>query len=291
MTKQALGRGLKALIPETPRARSGLVLVPVDCIEANPNQPRRHFAPEDLEELTASIGQHGVLQPLLVSESEPGRYVLIAGERRWRAARSAGLLEVPAVIRERLEEEHLLELALVENLQRSDLTPLEEARAYEQLRSGLGLSQAEIAGRVGINRSTVANTLRLLKLPVEIQEMVDRGELSAGHARTLLSFEAGVDLVDWARRTVAEGLSVRELERAAAEHRSDAPERAPKRAPKPRDPNIVTAEEQLALKIGAKVEIRTRRRGGSIVISVSDQAELMRVYDQLMGRVADGSIE
>lgn len=291
MTKQALGRGLKALIPETPRARSGLVQVPVDCIEANPNQPRHHFAPEDLEELAASIGQHGVLQPLLVSEREPGRYVLIAGERRWRAARSAGLREVPAVIRERLEQEHLLELALVENLQRSDLTPLEEARAYEQLRSGLGLSQAEIANRVGINRSTVANTLRLLKLPVEVQEMVDRGELSAGHARTLLSFEAGVDLVDWARRTVAEGLSVRELERASAEHRSATPVRGPKRAPKPRDPNIVTAEEQLALKIGAKVEIRTRRRGGSIVISVSDQTELMRVYDQLMGRVADGSSE
>ena len=291
MTKQALGRGLKALIPETPRARSGLVQVPVDCIEPNPNQPRRRFSPEDLEELAASIGQHGVLQPLLVSEREPGRYVLIAGERRWRAARSAGLREVPAVIRERLEEDHLLELALVENLQRSDLTPLEEARAYEQLRSELGLSQAEIAGRVGINRSTVANTLRLLKLPVAVQQMVERGELSAGHARTLLSFEAGVDLVEWARRTVAEGLSVRELERAAAEHRSATPETPPKRAPKPRDPNIVTAEEQLALKIGAKVEIRTRRRGGSIVISVSDQSELMRVYDQLMGRVADGSSE
>ncbi len=282
MTKQALGRGLKALIPETPRARSGLVQVPVDRIEPNPSQPRRRFSPEDLEELSASIGQHGMLQPLLVSEREPGRYVLIAGERRWRAAKAAGLREVPAVIREWLEEEHLLELALVENLQRSDLTPLEEARAYEQLRSRLGLSQAEIAGRVGINRSTVANTLRLLKLPLPIQQMVEGGELSAGHARTLLSFPAGEDLAGWARRAVAEGLSVRELERAAAEHRDTTAEPAPKRPAKPRDPNIVTAEQQLALKIGARVEIRTRRRGGSIVISVDDQAELMRVYDQLM---------
>lgn len=282
MTKQALGRGLKALIPETPRARSGLVQVPVDRIEPNPNQPRRHFSPEDLEELAASIGQHGVLQPLLVSERDPGRYVLVAGERRWRAAKLSGLREVPAVIRERLEDEHLLELALVENLQRRDLTPLEEARAYEQLRSGLGLSQAEIAGRVGINRSTVANTLRLLKLPIGIQEMVEDGELSAGHARTLLSFPAGEDLMAWAQRAVAAGLSVRDLERAATEHRDTTSEPAAKSLPKPRDPNIVTAEEQLALKIGAKVEIRTRRRGGSIVISVADQAELMRVYDQLM---------
>ena len=282
MTKQALGRGLKALIPETPRARSGLVQVPVDRIEPNPNQPRRHFSAEDLEELAVSIGQHGVLQPLLVSERDPGRYVLVAGERRWRAAMLSGLREVPAVIRERLEEEHLLELALVENLQRRDLTPLEEARAYEQLRSGLGLSQAEIAGRVGINRSTVANTLRLLKLPIEIQEMVEDGELSAGHARTLLSFPAGEDLMGWAQRAVAAGLSVRDLERAATEHRDTTPEPAAKNPPKPRDPNIVTAEEQLALKLGAKVEIRTRRRGGSIVISVADQAELMRIYDQLM---------
>jgi len=282
VTKQALGRGLKALIPETPRARSGLVQVPVDRIEPNPNQPRRHFSAEDLEELAVSIGQHGVLQPLLVSERDPGRYVLVAGERRWRAAMLSGLREVPAVIRERLEEEHLLELALVENLQRRDLTPLEEARAYEQLRSGLGLSQAEIAGRVGINRSTVANTLRLLKLPIEIQEMVEDGELSAGHARTLLSFPAGEDLMGWAQRAVAAGLSVRDLERAATEHRDTTPEPAAKNPPKPRDPNIVTAEEQLALKLGAKVEIRTRRRGGSIVISVADQAELMRIYDQLM---------
>ena len=288
MTKQALGRGLKALIPDTPVARSGLVKVPVDRIEANPSQPRRHFEPEDLAELAASIGQHGVLQPLLVSEREPGRYVLIAGERRWRAAKAAGLREVPAVIREHLEERHLLELALVENLQRQDLTPMEEARAFEHLQSGLGLSQAEIAKRVGIDRSTVANTLRLLKLPDEIQQLVETGALSAGHARTLLAFPEHEDLLSWARRVVAEGLSVRELERAARETSESAAEPTPRRPPNPPDPNIVAAQDQLALKIGAKVTIRTRRRGGSIVITVPDQAELMRVYDLLMGG-ADGA--
>ena len=171
VAKQALGRGLKALIPDTPRARAGLVEIPVEKVEPNPKQPRHSFNRQDLEQLAMSISQHGVLQPLLVSEVEPGRYRLVAGERRWRAAKLAGLATVPAVIRERLDEDRRLELALVENLQRRDLTPLEEAGAFEQLRVGLGLSQAEIADRVGIDRSTVANALRLLKLSAEIREM------------------------------------------------------------------------------------------------------------------------
>lgn len=283
MAKQVLGRGLKALIPDTPRARSGLVEIPVERVEANPNQPRQRFESADLEELAASIRQHGMLQPLLVSEREPGRYVLIVGERRWRAAKLAGQTTVPAVIRERLDEDHLLELALVENLQRQDLTPLEEARAYEKLRSALGLSQTEIASRVGINRSTVANALRLLKLPEEIQELVQEGALTGGHARTLLAFADDEDRVAWARRAVEAGLSVRDLERAASEDRQRiSPPSRPPRTPAPRDPNIVTAEEQLSLRLGAKVEIRTKRRGGAIVITVADQSELMRVYDFLM---------
>lgn len=279
MTKQALGRGLKALIPDTPRARSGLVEIPVALIEPNPGQPRRRFVPEELEELAASVREHGILQPLLLSERGSSRYVLVAGERRWRAARMAGLATVPAVIRERLEDDRLLELALVENLQRRDLTPIEEARAFDNLRSSLGLGQAEIAQRVGIDRSTVANALRLLKLPGEVQEWVEDGRLSAGHARTLLAFPEE-ERVSWARRALEAGLSVRDLERAAAEQRP-APE--PQSRPKPpRDPNVRNAEEKLSLRLGARVEIRTRRRGGSIVIRCSDQAELMRVYDRLM---------
>lgn len=288
LTKQALGRGLKALIPETPRARTGLVEIPVDLVDPNPNQPRASFNAEELEELASSIRQHGVLQPLLVSELERGRYVVVAGERRLRAARLAGLPTVPAVIRERLDEDRLLELALVENLQRSDLTPFEEARAFEQLRSGLGLSQAEIAGRVGIDRSTVANALRLLKLPEAIEELVERGELTAGHARSLLAFPEE-QRVAWARRSVAAGLSVRDLERAAGEAREgEAPSPLRARRTVVKDPNIATAEEQLSLRLGVKVEIRSRRRGGLIVVHCPDHAELMRVYDRLMGG-ADGA--
>jgi len=282
-TKQALGRGLKALIPETPRARAGLAEIPVGNLHPNPQQPRQYFDDESLSELTTSIHRHGVLQPLLVSEDGPDRYLLITGERRWRAAQRAGLRTVPAVIRERLEDSDQLELALVENLQRQDLTPLEEARAFDHLRMSLGLSQMEIAARVGMNRSTVANSLRLLKLPREIQELVEVGGLSAGHGRTLLAFSTDAVRVEWAHRTVASGLSVRDLERAAAEAREEPKKKRHTRAPEKTDPNLIAAEEKLALRLGAKIEIRTRRRGGSIVISCDGQGELMRVFDLLMG--------
>ena len=285
-TKQALGRGLKALLPDAPRARAGFAEIPVDQLRPNPQQPRHRFDEEALEELAASIRVHGVLQPLLVSEDPPRGYLLITGERRWRAARLAGLATVPAVIRERIEEEQQLELALVENLQRRDLTPLEESHAFDQLRVGLGLSQQEIADRVGMDRSTVANSLRLLKLPPEVQEMVERGELSAGHGRALLAFADEAQRIEWGRRAAATGLSVRALERVAAEARGDTtagkrPE-SNRRKP-PRDPNLRAAEEKLALRLGAPVEIRPRRRGGTIVIACNEHEELMRVFDLLMG--------
>jgi ParB family chromosome partitioning protein len=282
-TKQALGRGLKALIPDTPRARAGLAEIPVDHLHPNPQQPRHIFDHESLSELAASIRRHGVLQPLLVSQAGPDRYLLITGERRWRAARQAGLRTVPAVIRERLEDSDQLELALVENLQRQDLTPLEEARALDHLRTSLGLSQAEISTRVGMNRSTVANSLRLLKLPPEIQELVENGTLSAGHGRTLLAFETEEARVEWAKRAVASDLSVRELERAATEARGASHKQKKQRSAAAPDPNLMAAQERLALRLGAKVEIRGRRRGGSIVISCDGQGELMRVFDLLMG--------
>lgn len=281
--KQALGRGLKALIPETPRARAGLAEIPVEQLHPNPHQPRHRFDEQALEELAASIRRYGVLQPILVSEDEPGRYLLIIGERRWRAARTAGLATIPAIIRERLTDSEQLEVALVENLQRRDLTPLEEARAFDHLRTSLGLSQAEIAERVAMDRSTVANSLRLLKLPAEVQELVERGDLSAGHGRTLLAFVGDGARCEWARRAAATGLSVRELERAAAVARDGAGPKRKVRARSIKDPNLSAAEGKLALRLGAPVEIQARRRGGRIIIKCSNQEELVRVFDLLMG--------
>jgi len=260
--------------------------IPVDRLQPNPHQPRQYFDETAIEELTASILRHGVLQPLLVSEDGPDRYLIITGERRWRAARRAGLRSVPAVIRERIETDDQLELALVENLQRRDLTPLEEARAFDSMRSSLGLTQGEIAERVAMDRSTVANSLRLLKLAPEIQTLVEQGHLTAGHARTLLAFTDEAVRLGWAKRAVESGLSVRDLERAAAEVRDAAPTHAaagkPSR-PTSRDPNLVAAEEKLARRIGAPVHLRSRRRGGTITITCADHDELMRVFDLLMG--------
>lgn len=280
--KPALGRGLKALIPETPRARSGLAEIPLDRIRRNPTQPRTAFDAAALGELARSIKEHGILQPLLVSDNGADGYLLIAGERRLRAAKLAGLAAVPAVIREHLEEGTEFELALVENLQRRDLTPLEEARAFEHLRNHRGLSQADIADRVGIDRSTVANALRLLKLPESVQRLVAEGQLLAGHARTLLSFAAEEDRELWAQRTVDENLSVRDLERAAAENRGAASKRTEPQKPQPRDPNLLAAEEKLSRSLGAEVKIRSGRRGARIVISCTNAEELVRVFDLLL---------
>lgn len=285
MAKQALGRGLKALIPDTPKARSGLAEIPLDRLCPNPEQPRKNFDDEGLAELADSIRRHGVLQPLLVSEDGAGGYLVIAGERRWRAARAAGLRTVPAVIRERLGARDELALALVENLQRRNLSALEEARAFEHLRSEHGLSQAEIAQQVGMDRSTIANALRLLRLPEKIQEMVESGRLSAGHGRALLAVPEDRERLEWAERAVAEGLSVRDIERVAAESKKTTTERrAPRKQPAAKDPNLVAAEEKLSLRLGTPVEIRPRRNsGGAIVITCVESDELMRVFDLLMG--------
>lgn len=285
MAKQALGRGLKALIPDTPKARSGLAEIPLDRLSPNPEQPRKHFADDGLDELADSIRRHGVLQPLLVSEDGSGGYRVIAGERRWRAARVAGLKTVPAVIREKLGARDELALALVENLQRRDLSALEEARAFEHLRSEHGLSQAEIAKQVGMDRSTVANALRLLRLSEKIQELVEAGRLSAGHGRALLALPDDESRLEWAERAVAEGLSVRDLERVAADSKKKpAGRRAKAENQSAKDPNLVAAEEKLSLRLGARVEIRPRRTGGgAVVITCVESDELMRVFDLLMG--------
>lgn len=284
--KRALGRGLKALMPDAPQARAGFVEADIDQLQANPNQPRCQFDDDALAALAASIREHGVLQPLLVSEEGVGRYRILAGERRWRAARRAGLSRVPVVIRERVDEAEAFELALVENLQRRDLTPMEEARAYENLRTERGLSQAAIAERVGFDRSTVANALRLLKLPTEIQAFVEDGRLSAGHARTLLSFGTDTQMRAWAEKAVAEGLSVRHLELEAAAERGSADAAAGKRRRgklQTQDPNLRAAEEKLARAIGAPVEIKSRGKTNNIVIKCKNKKDLMRIYDLVVG--------
>jgi len=284
MPKKALGRGLKALIPETPRARAGFAELPPGRIHANPHQPRQRFDVEALEQLAASIGEHGVLQPLLVSEDGKGGYLLLAGERRWRAAQMAGLEVVPVVIREQVDSRRELEMALVENLQRRDLTSMEEARAYEELRRAEGLSQAEIAARVGFDRSTIANSLRLLKLPEEIQQLVEVGKISAGHARALINQDLGRQR-ELAERVLSEGLSVRQLERLLAEERGSGEGPPPSKGRKaiPRDPNLIEAEERLKGHLGVPVHIRETRRGGKIVLECPDREELLRVYEKLMG--------
>ncbi len=276
MKRSALGKGIAALIPEAATLRPGAVTeVPIGEIRPNPLQPRRQFAAAALEELADSIRRHGLLQPVVVNRAAAGGYELIAGERRWRACRLAGLERIPVVVHEAVPDADQLALALIENLQREDLTPIEEARAYHHLRSELGLSQEEIAARVGKDRSTVANALRLLQLPLALQEMVDAGELSAGHARALVGVHDGDRGEAIGRRCAREGWSVRELER-----RLQPPARRPAR---PADPETEAAAERLALALGVRVEINRRRRGGEIRLRFASEEELIRLFRALAG--------
>jgi ParB family chromosome partitioning protein len=269
-----LGKGISALIPEAPPLRAGNVAeLPVAEIQPNPLQPRRQFSTESLEELASSLKQNGLLQPVVVTRAPGGGYHLIAGERRWRAARLAGLARIPAVLREAVGDVDQLALALIENLQREDLTPIEEARAYHHLRTELGLSQEEIAKRVGKDRSTVANALRLLQLPLEVQGMVDTGSLSAGHARSLVGLGDSGRQATLAKRCAREGWSVRDLEH----HLQPRARRARPRV----DPETQEAVDRLSLSLGVRVEIRRSRRGGEIRLRFADEDELIRLFRQL----------
>jgi ParB family chromosome partitioning protein len=262
---------LAALIPDAPPLRPGGVAeLAVKEIAPNPLQPRRHFAQAALAELAASLKQHGVLQPVVVARGAGAGYYLIAGERRWRAAQLAGLERIPAVIREIEGDNDRLTLALIENLQREDLTPIEQARAFHHLRSESGLSQEQIAAKVGKDRSTVANSLRLLQLPLEVQELVDAGELSGGHARALAGLGDPGRQEEMAKRCVTGAWSVRELEQ-----RLRPPAKRQKRAV---DPDTAAAADTLSLRLGAPVAIVRRRRGGEIRIRFTSEDELIRVF-------------
>lgn len=275
MKKKALGRGLEALIPEVKRTEASSSEIDIDRIVPNPEQPRVKLDEARLEELAASIRENGVLQPILVRPFGGG-YQLVAGERRLAAAQRAGLLKIPAQVRD-IPDNRILEYALIENLQRESLNPVEEAQAYQRLMETTGQTQEQIALRLQKDRSTVANALRLLKLPAAVRDLVADGKLSPGHARALLASNAGPsEMAGVAATMIEKGWSVRDAERWA-QNRSK-----PKPAPKMQDPNEAAAADRLRLALGAKVEIHSRSRdAGEIRIYYFSQEELMRLYSIL----------
>jgi ParB family chromosome partitioning protein len=281
MKRKALGKGLAALLPEAPTSDSGEKLLEVspERIDANPSQPRQRIDAERLQELASSLTEQGVIQPLVVRRVG-SRFQIIAGERRWRAAQKAGLPKVPVIVREATDAE-LLEIALVENIQREELNPIEEATAYRRLIGELGYSQEQVAVRVGKDRSTVANLLRLLRLPREIRAYIAEQKLSPGHARPLLSLQDPESQAEIARQIVAKGLSVRDVERQVKVRT-----RAPKPASAKRsDPNTRNAEAQLEQALGTTVRIRRQSAGGSrgrLLIEFHSEEELNRIYETLL---------
>lgn len=280
--RRALGRGLAALIPGVAADEPGIVELPVDRIRPNSLQPRAGFGEEPLAELQASIREHGVLQPVLVRPAGAG-YELVAGERRWRAASAAGLRTVPAIVR-RLDDRGALEAALVENLQREDLNPLERARAYSRLKEGFGLNQEEIARRVGRSQPSVANTLRLLSLPAEVQVSLEGGRISEGHARALLGAPSVPQMMAIWRAVELKGLSVRATEEAV---RRAGISRGIGRARDRRDRDIYIIEQSLTERLGAPVRIHARKGGaGEIRISFATGEDLQRLLEALAPRGA-----
>ncbi|MFW6079645.1 MAG: ParB/RepB/Spo0J family partition protein [Gemmatimonadota bacterium] len=298
--RDRLGKGLGALLgeylgEETP---SGEVRdLSVGAISPNPFQPRREFAEEELAELAASIGENGLLQPIVVrpaAEGSAAGWELVAGERRWRAVTRLGWKRVPAIVRE-LDDRALLVLALVENLQRASLSPLEEAAGYRQLAQDFDLSQQQIAEAVGRDRSTVANTLRLLQLPGPVRELVERGRLTAGHARALLAIADERRMVELGRRAVADGWSVREVEARVKREREDGGKPAGSRKERGRDggsgsrePAERRLEEALQRALGTPARIRrTRKARGRIEVPFYGPEDFERVFELLAGRPVD----
>ena len=280
--KKVLGRGLGALIPgkESPAPQAaGLMQLAIDQIAPNPFQPRKTFNEASIEELARSVREHGIVQPLVVTRSGD-RYRLIAGERRFRAAKKAGLTSVPVVVKEELTDAASLEIALIENIQREDLNPIEEALAYHQLHEEFGLTQEEISKKVGKERSTVANFLRLLKLPDSVKRLLAGGQLSMGHARALLAVDSPKKQEQFAGRVVRRNLNVRQTEMLAAE---SSPKTVEKKE-KEKDVFTRDAEEKLQRTLRTKVEIDRRRRGGVIHIRFASEDDLIRIYDDITGR-------
>jgi len=279
--KGGLGKGLDALIPgsiSSPAEGMSTFEVPVEKIIPNPLQPRSVMQPEALEELAASIREHGILQPLLVTyDAANDAYILVAGERRLRAARLAGLELVPVLVRQATEQQRL-ELALIENVQRADLTPLETAEAYRQLSDDFSLSHEEIAARVGKNRVTVTNTLRLLKLPMEVRQALADGRITEGHARALLGLPSEKAQVAALETILRHDLNVRQAEELV---RRLLGERGKKAVPRPVDPEIAAIEQRLQEALGTRVAVRHGRKGGSVIIHYYSDEELTALISTL----------
>jgi ParB family chromosome partitioning protein len=290
--RPALGKGLSALIPDAPVApRAAPLEVDIDRLTPNEHQPRQQFDDERLAELTASVARNGIIQPILVRRTGE-TYRIIAGERRWRAAQRAGLAKVPVVVRDVPEgaNEQLLELALVENLQRENLSPLDEASAYQRLADDFGLTQDQIAAAVGKDRSSVANMLRLLKLPEEVRSDLSSGAITAGHARAILGLSDPAAQRHAAREVIARGLSVRDVEalvRKLAKSQAGAVGRTPKSdnpAAPAKDVHTRAAEERLRFALGTQVRIVRRGGRGTVEIDFGSEDELNRVYEYIVGR-------
>ncbi len=287
--RQALGRGLGALLSSKPKpaatatavatavSENKVAQLPIDLIDANPAQPRTEFRPEALEELAQSIRVDGMIQPIVVRPNG-SRFYLVVGERRLRASKLAGLSTVPAIIKE-FEADNFLEVALVENIQRENLNPIEIALALDQMIKDLGLSHEELASRTGKSRTNITNHLRLLKLPTEIKELLQRRRLQMGHARALLAIDDSDAQLALADRAVAQELSVREVERLVRKHvepKEDKPTDVV-------DPNVAAAIDELERALGTPVAIQQRGRGGRIEIFYGSQDDLDRIYDHIVG--------
>jgi ParB family chromosome partitioning protein len=277
--KRGLGRGLEALIPSTRDPEQGFAEVEIDDIRPNPQQPRGDFDDEALSGLAESIRSLGLLQPVVLRPNPDGGYFLVAGERRWRAARKAGLSRIPAVIRTS-EDREWLTAALVENLQRADLNPLEEAAAFQQLLEDFGLTHEEVGRRVGRSRAAITNSVRLLGLPASIQARLASGELSAGHARALAAIEDRAFAEHVAKRAVAEGWSVRQVEEAVRLRRGEHTTAPRLREVRPAE--IIELEMRLAERLGSKVRVDFRQGRGALRIDYRSLEELEKIYRRLM---------
>jgi len=285
MARQPLGRGLSALLGDTPAAASAEVAVnevDIDLIDPNPEQPRTRFVESAMDELAASIRSNGIVQPIVVRR-HGNRYQIVAGERRWRAAQRAGLRRVPVTLRE-ISDEKLLEIALIENIQRQELNVVEEARAYRKLLDNIGFTQEELSERVGKDRSMISTALRLLRLPEQVLELVENEKLTPGHARTLLVSNDSMKQIEVAKAIVDFNLTVREAERMIKKKDSKVANDASKEVVATKDPNVRVAETKLMRALGTNVKITPSRKDGEgkIEIEYYSSTDLDRLYERLV---------